>query len=224
MIRNFALIAAGAILLGGCVLYPYESAFETCDDEAGICYRFCEDAPTEASGAACRRGCDDAANQCFDEAYSAYNYRGSSYAYSGPWYGSYGYWRPGYGYFYSFDYYTRGHRYRDPYYDGWRRHRRDIDRRDYGYDRRYRDDDRYRDDRRERRRDRRRRNRDRGEGAPPATNPPPARPPRARPPETPPPTGVAPPRPEPRARPPRARPPDRRIEEDERDIRQVDRK
>ena len=218
MIRNFALIAAGAILLGGCVLYPYESAFETCDDEAGICYRFCEDAPTEASGAACRRGCDDAVNQCFDEAYSAYNYRGSSYAYSGPWYGSYGYWRPGYGYFYSFDYYTRGHRYRDPYYDGWRRHRRDIDRRGYGYDRRYRDD------RRERRRDRRRRNRDRGEGAPPATNPPPARPPRARPPETPPPTGVAPPRPEPRARPPRARPPDRRIEEDERDIRQVDRK
>ncbi len=176
MIRNLAPIAAGAILLGGCV-YPYESAFQSCDNEAGACYQVCEGEPDEGGAKACRMVCEDAANQCFDDAYGSSG-SSSGYAYGGSWYGSYGYWRPRYGYLYSYDYY-------DPYYYGGRRgygrhghrgdHRRHYDRRGHGGG-----------DGRGHGRHGRGDGQGRGGSDPGAT---------------PPPTGVAPPTPQPRARP-----------------------
>jgi len=195
MIRSFVSIAAGACLLGGCV-YPYESAFETCDAEAGACYRYCEDAPDETVARSCRRGCEEEANRCFDDAYRVADYGASTYG-PRPWYGSYGYWRPRYGYIFSFDYYDRQGRYYDPYYrDGYGR-RGDRNR----YDRR--GDGRRGDGRRgDGRRGDGRRGDDRGRGgeSPPPRNPP------ATPPRNPPATPVAPPPQRPEASPPPLRP------------------
>lgn len=118
MIRNIAALVIGALLLTGCV-YPYETAFETCDSEAGACYRWCEAEPVDGAARACRLACEDEANRCFDDAYRVTEYS-SAPAYRGSWYGSFGYWRPRYGYSYD-DYYDRPGRRYDRYDDRRRR-------------------------------------------------------------------------------------------------------
>ncbi len=124
---KYASIAVAALVVSGCVSYPYETAFSVCDEEAGACYRFCEDLPEDADAAACRADCDTRANQCFAAAYDRPSYAGSRYAYGyydqyDPWYGRYGYWYPSGGYIFSFGHYSRGRPYRyRPYYDGPRR-------------------------------------------------------------------------------------------------------
>ena len=126
----------GFWLAAGCVVYPYETAFSSCDGEAGICYRYCEEFAGTPESGACRAACEDEANQCFASAYGAYQYSGAQYssAYSiyppPPWNGRYGSWYPDYGYRYSYGYYGQGYGYgprrpRNPHYGyggGGRRH------------------------------------------------------------------------------------------------------
>jgi len=118
-------IFAGLLLASGCVAYPYETAFSSCDGEAGICYRYCEEFADTPEYASCHAACDEEANQCFAGAYDAYRYSGAQYTaryspYPSPWYGRYGSWYPNRGYSFSFDYYGRGYgngrRPRNPYY------------------------------------------------------------------------------------------------------------
>jgi hypothetical protein len=107
--------AGGALFLASCVTYPYESAFQRCDNAAAQCYRGCEQYEGDSSGSRCRSDCEYSADRCFDSAYepyrSGYAYGGYGYGggYSSPWYGQWGYWQPGAGYYYS---YPRG----APYY------------------------------------------------------------------------------------------------------------
>lgn len=121
-----ASVALGFLLLSGCYTYPYQSAFDLCDNEAGACYRYCEQfAGYPADYSACHADCEYDANRCFAGAYDRYAY---SSAYdpiydSWPWYGRYGRWGgPQYGYYFNFTYfdgyprYSRGYpdyRYRD---------------------------------------------------------------------------------------------------------------
>ena len=194
MIMKMGPLAVMVLLLSGCV-YPYETAFQTCDNDAGACYRYCEDTAGEEEITACRSSCETEANICCDQAYGAQEYNGSAYASPGPWYGSFGYWRPTYGYAFSLDYYSYGGRrgnFRDPYYGSSRGRGRQG----------FRDGR----DRRDGRRDDRRGNRDggpRGDAAgdgrgqdgargrgpdgrratPPSGTPRQSRPPRARPPQ-----------------------------------------
>lgn len=117
-------LGASLFLLAGCVTaYPYQTAFETCDGQAGSCYQYCEqfsDQPAEYD--ACHADCEATANQCFANAYDGYHYAGPRYGYGGydswPWNGRYGYWRPDYGYYFNFGYYG-GHHYGSPYYGGY---------------------------------------------------------------------------------------------------------
>lgn len=115
--------AAGAVvvlmLLSGCVTYPYQTAFTTCDDAAGACYRYCEQFAGDALDySACHADCDAEADRCFANAYDRYNYS-SAYASTGysswPWYGRYGRWGPRQGYYFDFTYFERYPRYRDRY-------------------------------------------------------------------------------------------------------------
>lgn len=130
----FRLVAlAGMALIGGCVAYPYQTAFQTCDSAAGACYRGCEDYAGTPEYGQCHADCEYSADRCFDSAYEPYRY---SYGYPSTWRGRYGYWYPDSGYAFSFGYYSG---YRDRYH-----HRRHHDYRDRRRD--------YRDDRRDRRR------------------------------------------------------------------------
>lgn len=121
--------AATVLLLAGCTTYyPYETAFNVCDDQVGACYRYCEqyeDIPGDY--AACHSDCEAEANQCFANAYRRNTYAYSSYGYSPydpwPWYGRYGYWYPSSGFVFSFDYYNR-YGYRGRYYDYYNHRRR----------------------------------------------------------------------------------------------------
>jgi hypothetical protein len=108
------------MLLTGCITYPYQTAFDSCDAEAGACYRYCEDvAASDYELGACHNECDNDANQCFASAYDSYSYDGSAYggAYSQPswpWYGRYGAWGPGSGFYFDFSYYGGSHGYDRP--------------------------------------------------------------------------------------------------------------
>lgn len=128
-----AVMAPAFLMLAGCVTYPYESAFNACDDEAGACYQYCADvSDSEAEGAACRADCEVGANQCFADAYDRYDYnrsayRGAYYEPSWPWYGRYGAWGPRRGYYFDFTYWGGSGRYYPPRYRhryGGRRHPR----------------------------------------------------------------------------------------------------
>ena len=143
------LLAPALLMLAGCVTtYPYETAFSSCDAEAGACYRYCEEGTGgNPAYTSCHAECEAAANQCFASAYDRTSYAGSSYGsyYSSPgwpWYGQYGAWGPSSGYYFGFSYWggdnyrpSRRHRYYDPYYANKRKHR-GRDRHD-----RYRGDD-----------------------------------------------------------------------------------
>lgn len=131
------------LLLSGCVTYPYQTAFDACDAEAGACYRYCEEAAlSDGEYAACHSDCEVGANRCFAGAYDRYSYSsaysGSYYAPSWPWYGRYGAWGPSSGYYFDFTYWGGSSRYYDPYY----RNRHQHDRRRYGDRDRGRDHDR----------------------------------------------------------------------------------
>ena len=123
------------LVVTGCVSYPYETAFSSCDDEAGACYQYCEEFEGSPDYGTCHADCDATANQCFAGAYNAYEYSGAAYGgrYTGlrpapPWYGRFGAWYPNSGYVFSFSY---------------------LDNYGYGYNRPYRGRNRgYRDDRR----------------------------------------------------------------------------
>ncbi len=178
-----AVFGLAFFALAGCVTYPYQSAFDSCDEQAGACYRYCEDVAGNASAySACHADCDATANQCFASAYDSYAYSSSYssttyYGSSWPWYGRYGAWGPSSGYYFDFTYwggyrdYDRRHKRR---YDYDRRRDYDRDRsrrhrdRDYDGDRRY-DRDRSRDGSRDRGRDRDRS--DRGGARPPQATP-----------------------------------------------------
>ncbi|WP_395076187.1 hypothetical protein [Hyphococcus sp.] len=115
------LAAAPAfILLAGCVTYPYQTAFDSCDAEAGACYRYCEDiVDSDYQLGACHNECDNDANQCFASAYDSYSYGGSAYGGSyyqpsWPWRGRYGAWGPTNGYYFDFSYYGGSHGYDRP--------------------------------------------------------------------------------------------------------------
>ncbi len=125
-------VLAGLLLASGCVAYPYETAFSSCDGEAGICYQYCEEYADSPDYASCHATCDEEANQCFASAYNSYQYSGAQYSsayspYPPRWNGRYGSWYPGYGYRYSFGSYGQGYGYgrrpRYPYngYGGGRR-------------------------------------------------------------------------------------------------------
>lgn len=115
-----AAVAPAFMLLAGCITYPYQSAFDACDAEAGACYRYCEDvAADDRDYAACHADCEFGANQCFADAYDRYSYGGSAYsgAYyqpSWPWYGRYGAWGPSNGYYFDFSYWGGSSRYDRP--------------------------------------------------------------------------------------------------------------
>jgi hypothetical protein len=118
-----AALAPVLLLVASCVTYPYESAFSGCDNQAGNCYRYCEDvASNEGSYRACHADCEYAADQCFADVYGRYSYAGSSYGgsyYSSPswpWYGRYGAWGPSNGYYFDFSYWSGTGWYRPPYY------------------------------------------------------------------------------------------------------------
>ena len=68
MTMRISVIAGALMFVGGCATYPYETAFEACDDEAGACYRFCEEEPDEQGAAQCRSDCEERANLCFADA------------------------------------------------------------------------------------------------------------------------------------------------------------
>lgn len=116
---------AGIVLLGGCVAYPYQTAFQTCDNAAGACYRGCEDYAGAADYDRCHADCEYSADRCFDNAYQPYS---GAYGYPSTWRGRYGYWYPDRGYAFSFGYYSghrdryyrRHHNYRDRHRDEWR--------------------------------------------------------------------------------------------------------
>ena len=142
ILRLTALIVTA--FLGGCVYYPYETAFGACDNAAGACYQECDVAVDgdPLSGGQCRQSCDAGANQCFADAYD-YHRPVSGYANAydpWPWRGRYGYWRPDDGYFFSFAYGGRAYGRADyPYYGApRRRYRQDRrrSRRDYRRNRR----------------------------------------------------------------------------------------
>lgn len=137
----------GALFLSGCVTtYPYQTAFDACDAEAGACYRYCEEAGlSEGEYASCHADCEVGANRCFADAYDRYSYNrsaygGSYYAPSWPWYGRYGAWGPSSGYYFGFSYSSGYSNYRHPYY-GDRYYYGDRDRRKKK-DRRRKDGDR----------------------------------------------------------------------------------
>jgi len=171
---RLAPMGAAVLLAAGCVSYPYETAFSTCDAEAGACYRYCEDFEGTEDYALCHRDCEADANQCFATAYGPYG-PGTGYSTAYPaygpttWYGRYGSWYPNTGYVFSFSYFDHGygyypgrrygrrHGYRDPYYRDRHRNRRAGDQ--------------------PRRRDGRRR----GDGPPPAAAPRPQPQPKGRP-------------------------------------------
>ncbi len=113
----------GALFLSGCVTtYPYQTAFDACDVEAGACYRYCEESGlSEGEYASCHADCEVGANRCFADAYDRYSYNrsaynGSYYAPSWPWYGRYGAWGPSSGYYFGFNYSSGYGNYRRPYY------------------------------------------------------------------------------------------------------------
>ncbi|MFC2953522.1 hypothetical protein ACFOOP_16410 [Marinicaulis aureus] len=132
---KIALASAALFLVAGCVTYPYQSAFDTCDAEAGACYRYCEEVSySDRDYASCHADCEVGANRCFAESYDRYSYSGASYAPSWPWYGRYGAWGPSSGYYFDFSYWSGSGRYYDPYYQDRHRYngRRGRDRdRDY---------------------------------------------------------------------------------------------
>ena len=157
-IIGLAATITGGLLLAGCVTYPYETAFSSCEREANACYRLCEEIPDEGGYVACQSHCDRDIDRCFDTAYSPYRsgyYSGYS-SYSSPWYGRYGTWYPDSGFFLSLNFYDRyGYRARrhPPKYhrnyggnrNGYRNNGRYDDRRGYDgrrYDRRRGDNDR----------------------------------------------------------------------------------
>lgn len=216
-----AFIIGSLFAIAGCVTTdPYQTAFSSCDYEAGVCYRYCEDfADTESEYRACHADCDYEANQCFASAYDTQY--SSTYAYNRydnwPWTGQYSRWGPQNGFFFNFNYFSST----DYYYN--RRHGRQIHRNNRRYDREQR--------RREQRRDRRRDNaydrpqtrpgqgqrpprgnrppRNNNNVTPPTGQPPRARPPRSQPPKSRPPQS-SPPKATPSAPAPRAAPPRRR--------------
>ncbi|WP_375206285.1 hypothetical protein [Hyphococcus sp.] len=209
-----ALAAAVLFALAGCATYPYQSAFDACDAEAGACYRYCEEAGLGVGEyAACHADCETGANRCFANAYDRYSYGAASGAYyspSWPWYGRYGAWGPSRGYYFDFSYWGGSGRYYDPYYDNRHRHGRRPRHGDRNRDG-YRDRDRNRD------RDRGRGDRPRGgvvdppPGSPAADNPRRPRPapggqPRGRTPTTQPPQSSPPPSSSPPTAAPRQQP------------------
>lgn len=131
-----AAIAPALLVLAGCVTSPYQTAFTTCDDEAGACYRYCaEISESDEDGAACRADCEAGANQCFADAYDRYSYAGSTYSRSSayyqpswPWYGRYGAWGPRRGYYFDFTYWGRSSGYYPPRHRRGDRHRYRSDR------------------------------------------------------------------------------------------------
>lgn len=196
------LAAAGLMLLAGCVTYPYETGFASCDAQAGACYQDCEVYAGETGYGACHASCEARANQCFATAYGPY--RSSSYygGYAWPWYGDYGVWGPQTGFIFSFNYggydRYRYNRHIQTYRPPVRREYHDQDRRRRDYDDRrdFRRNDRDRDHRRDSSGDR---NRPGYRGATPRTEGRPATPPRR--------SGPVPshPRAQPSARPPQGR-------------------
>lgn len=124
---KFTVGAASILFVSGCVAYPYETAFDACDSQAGACYRYCEQfADIPEDFAACHADCEAQANACFAAAYDDYRYAQSSYGYSGgysswPWYGRYGHWYPDRGFFFSYGY-AGGYGYNRPHYYRRRRH------------------------------------------------------------------------------------------------------
>lgn len=126
MIKHFwGLVGAltGASVLLGCVTYPYETGFLSCDQRAGYCYQACDNYYGEPGFDRCLADCDAQSNRCFAAAYSPYS---SAYGYGSIWYGRYGAWYPQTGYVISSHRY-RGANYRAPYapYSAYRapRHR-----------------------------------------------------------------------------------------------------
>ena len=112
-------LAPGFLLLAGCVTYPYQTAFDTCDAEAGACYRYCEEvAYTDGEYAACHADCEVGANACFANAYERYSYSAYDDPYysspSWPWYGRYGAWGPSRGYYFDYSYRSGSGRYGYP--------------------------------------------------------------------------------------------------------------
>lgn len=203
-----AVFAPAFLMLAGCATYPYQTAFDACDYQAGACYRYCEDVAADPREyAACHQDCDARANQCFADAYDSYSYASSTYAGayyapSWPWYGRYSAWGPSSGYYFDFTYWSSG-RYSRPRY----RDRYDYDRRDrrHGYDRR-KDDHHGRSDgggRDHDRRDRHKGDRNRPRGAQGRAGAPPQAAPQQRPPR---PTGAQPGGAKPQAAPPPQRP------------------
>ena len=80
-----ALAAAVLFALAGCATYPYQSAFDACDAEAGACYRYCEEAGLGVGEyASCHADCETGANRCFANAYDRYSYGAASGAYYSP--------------------------------------------------------------------------------------------------------------------------------------------
>lgn len=144
---NFVLkwtcVAAAAVLLAGCITYPYDTAFSYCDTQAGQCYRACEADDGRGDYGRCHASCEARSEQCFAQAYSPYgsNY---GYGYNSPWYGQWGSWYPGTGYAFSWSYFNRN--YYGPAYGRYSAPRYGRDGRDSWKDDRYRDS-RYRDNR-----------------------------------------------------------------------------
>ncbi len=131
-----AAFAPAFLMLAGCVTYPYQTAFDACDAEAGACYRYCEEvAGDERDYSACHAECEVGANQCFASAYDRYSYNssaygGSYYAPSWPWYGRYGAWGPTNGYYFDFSYRSGGGYYPPHRRERYDRHRGDRHRGD----------------------------------------------------------------------------------------------
>ncbi len=116
------VMAPAFFLLAGCITYPYQTAFDSCDAGAGACYRYCEDvADNDYEYGRCHADCENEANACFAGAYDNYTYNAGAGAYGGsyyqpswPWYGRYGAWGPSNGFYFDYSYSSRSNRYDRP--------------------------------------------------------------------------------------------------------------
>ena len=115
-----------ALALMACETYPtlpdrYAEAYDSCDQQAGICYTQCQSYSIEQGRLVCQDDCSTAADQCFADV-SRWAERESAYRAqsSFTFYGMYGYWQPYHGYYYG----PHGRRYtyapwRQPGYSGY---------------------------------------------------------------------------------------------------------
>jgi len=92
-------LSIGLLLaVNACAVSPYETAFSSCDDRVGICYRNCETYANDADYGACQASCERDAEVCFDRAYSQYRVVSGTAVTFYPFYGTYAYWYPNRGF------------------------------------------------------------------------------------------------------------------------------